>query len=115
MCSPPSSGTWPTSSNTRPRESAPRNGIGDMITAVIILGLILANGLFVAAEFAIVATPPTSIDRLAHRGHRAARHVARILHEPRLQDRYIATAQLGISAASLALGMYGEKKVATSI
>jgi CBS domain containing-hemolysin-like protein len=86
-----------------------------VVTVVIILGLVLVNGLFVAAEFAIVATPPTSIDRLAQRGSRTARHVSRILHEPRLQDRYIATAQLGISAASLALGMYGEKKVATWI
>jgi CBS domain containing-hemolysin-like protein len=83
-----------------------------LVPSAIILGLVLLNGFFVAAEFAIVGAPRASIEHQASRGSMLARRVARVLESAARQDRYIATTQVGISVASLGLGMYGEHVLA---
>lgn len=83
-----------------------------LISLFIIAILILLNGMFVAAEFAIIGVRPTRIEQLAESGHATARRVHAILQNPAVTDRYIASAQLGITLASLGLGMYGEPAIA---
>ncbi len=83
-----------------------------MTIAAVVFALLLANALFVAAEFAIVSAPRATVERRANDGDRLAVRVLRTMTTPRDQDQYIATAQIGITLASLGLGMYGEHTLA---
>jgi len=77
---------------------------------VAVLALVLANGFFVAAEFALISVRKTRIDQLLAEGSRMARPVRRALDRP---DQYIAATQLGITMASLGLGWIGEPALAS--
>jgi len=71
-----------------------------------VLALVLANGFFVASEFALVSVRRTRIDQLAAGGSSAAVVVQRAVRD---LDRYIAATQVGITLASLLLGGIGER------
>lgn len=71
--------------------------------------LILLNGLFVAAEFAIVKVRSTQIEPLLKSGQSRARLVQHVINH---LDQYISATQLGITVTSLALGWLGEPLVA---
>ncbi len=76
---------------------------------VAILVLILANGFFVATEFAIVAVRRSRLEQLAAEGHPTANAARDIVGH---LDAYIAASQLGITLASLGLGWIGEPALA---
>ncbi|MBT3390973.1 MAG: HlyC/CorC family transporter [Chloroflexi bacterium] len=77
----------------------------DLLKLVGVFFLVLANGFFVAAEFALVSVRRTRIAELVAQGNLAARWVQKALENP---DRVIAATQLGITLASLGLGWVGE-------
>ena len=85
-----------------------------MPTWYLLLALlfIVANGLFVAAEFAIVKVRPTQLAELAAAGSSRARMARRIIKK---LDTYLSATQLGITLASLALGWVGEPAFASLI
>lgn len=83
-----------------------------LLAFLVIMILVLINGLFVAAEFSIIGVRASRIEQLAAEGNRAAAWVHRVVSDRGRTDSYIATAQLGITLASLGLGMYAEPAIA---
>ena len=71
--------------------------------------LILLNGYFVAAEYALVTARRTRMQALAEQGNRRARAVLKIVADP---PRFIAAMQLGVTGTSLAIGALGEQALA---
>jgi CBS domain containing-hemolysin-like protein len=76
---------------------------------LVVFFFVFLNAFFVAAEFAIVKTPPSLVEELARRGRRRARIAHYVI---RHMDAYLTACQLGITLASLALGWIGEPFVA---
>ena len=85
-------------------------GMSPGIGLGLVAALVLANGFFVAAEFALVAVRRSRIDQLSAAGDSSAKAVQKALKR---LDRYISGTQLGITLASLALGWIGEPVLAT--
>jgi CBS domain containing-hemolysin-like protein len=67
--------------------------------------LIVINGYFVAAEFALVAIRRTRVEELVNQNVPRAKSLLEAVTE---LDRSVAAAQLGITVASLALGLVSE-------
>ena len=78
------------------------------ISSVILL--VLANGFFVASEFALVAVRKSRIEALAADGDKAAVRLLGMLNN---LNAYISATQLGITLSSLGLGWVGEPAVAS--
>ncbi len=74
-----------------------------------VLLLVVANGFFVAAEFAFVAVRKSRIETLAGEGGKSALRLFRILNN---LNAYLSASQLGITLASLGLGWVGEPAIA---
>lgn len=82
-----------------------------IIPAIVIIVLVLLNGFFVAAEIAIVGVRPSQVEHMAEEGDTVAGEIFDVVESREKQDIYIATAQLGITIASLGLAQYGEPEI----
>jgi CBS domain containing-hemolysin-like protein len=74
----------------------------ELLVAIV---LVLANGFFVAAEFAVARLRPTQIAEYARERRPGAKSA---LHAVQHIDSYLAACQLGITLSSLGLGAVGE-------
>ena len=80
-----------------------------ILNLFFVIFLVLLNGFFVAAEFAIVKVRSSRIDSLVQEGTSRAKFAANLVHN---LDAYLSVSQLGITLASLGLGWIGEPAVA---
>lgn len=74
----------------------------------VTLFLVILNGFFVAAEFAIVKVRPSQLEIKASTGNSRAQVALLILKD---LDEYLSATQFGITLASLGLGWAGERVV----
>ena len=81
----------------------------ETLNLVIVVFLVLANGFFVASEFALVGVRKSRIETLAKTGDARAKRLLPLLNN---LNAYISATQLGITLASLALGWIGEPAIA---
>jgi len=82
------------------------------VLLVLLLLLIAVNGVFVAAEFALVRSRRSRLEQLAGEGARGA---STVLEELDRIDEYLSACQLGITMASIGIGFLGEPAVAELI
>jgi CBS domain containing-hemolysin-like protein len=82
------------------------------ILLVLLFVLIALNGIFVAAEFALVRSRRSRLEQLASEGTRGAGSVLEQLDDI---DEYLSACQLGITMASIGIGFLGEPAVAELI
>jgi CBS domain containing-hemolysin-like protein len=81
----------------------------ESLNILIVLLLVLANGFFVASEFALVGVRRSRIATLANGGDKRAKRLLGLVDN---LNAYISATQLGITLASLALGWIGEPAIA---
>src|SRR3954451_20884846 len=77
-----------------------------LLLAVVVL--VLINGFFVAAEFALVRSRKAHLEKLAEEGKRGAAAAAKIMDD---LSRYLSAVQVGITLTSLGIGFLGEPAI----
>jgi CBS domain containing-hemolysin-like protein len=83
-----------------------------IINILFTILLVLLNGFFVAAEFAIVKVRSSQVELRAQAGNRLAKTALNMINH---LDAYLSATQLGITLASLGLGWIGESVVSEII
>src|SRR6188472_1560517 len=79
-----------------------------LLLAIVVL--VLINGFFVAAEFALVRSRKGQLEAFAAKGRRGAAAAAGIMDD---LSRYLSAVQVGITLTSLGIGFLGEPAIAS--
>ncbi|MEI7643378.1 MAG: hemolysin family protein [Chloroflexales bacterium] len=83
-----------------------------LLVIIVTVVMIALTALYVAAELATVSARKAKIQQQAVAGNRFAIMLAPIIEDSHQLDTAIAASQLGITAASLVLGSYGQSTIA---
>lgn len=75
---------------------------------LIVLLLIVANGLFVMSELAIVSSRKVRLQNLANQGNAKARVASELANSP---NQFLATVQIGITLLAILSGAFGEAAI----
>ncbi len=86
--------------------------MGPIIELIIIAVLILINGVFVAAEIALVTVRRSRLQQLIEEGDKRARRVDRLISEP---GRFLAVLQLAITFIGFLAAAFAGQSVAQSL
>lgn len=79
---------------------------------LVVLVLMLLNGVFAGAEIAVLSVRKTRIAELMQEGHRGAKAVYWLRHEP---ERFLATVQIAITVVGTAAAAFGGERIAHSL
>ena len=77
----------------------------------VIAVMVAFNALYVAAEFATVASRRSRVQDAAASGSGIAARLLVILRDPKHLDNYVAACQVGITLSSLVAGAYGQAQL----
>ncbi len=77
--------------------------------SLIILALILINGIFSAAEIAIVSSNKTRLQLLAEKNNASAKQLLKLKESP---NRFLSTVQIGITLIGILTGLFGGATIA---
>jgi CBS domain containing-hemolysin-like protein len=83
--------------------------VSELLFVLLLLVLIGLNGVFVAAEFALVRSRRSRLEALEKDGDRLA---GRVLDQVDHIDEYLSACQVGITMASIGIGFLGEPAIA---
>jgi len=83
-----------------------------LVELVVIALLVLLNGVFVAAEIALVSIRPSRVEQLIEQGRRGAPRVRRLTSDP---GRFLAVIQLAITFIGFLASAYAGVSLATAV
>lgn len=85
------------------------------VTWVGVATFILANALYVAAEFGAVGVRRSRVRRMSDDGHALAARLLPFVENPAKLDRYVGASQIGITLSSLLLGAYAQATISVGL
>lgn len=76
---------------------------------------VLANALYVAAEFGAVGVRRSRVRRMAEDGNWLAQRLLPFIETPAALDRYVGASQIGITLSSLMLGAFAQATISVQL